>query len=220
MHLHNGKNLQIPALLNANTSHSNRSNKETSHSARHISHSVTLGESEASYRDTQNVWESSTKTDFSLIHIFLENHKLCECCPKALTSHRRHHIQTCRMCERVLRKPIFHCFLWFDKNTKCVSVARKHTKAIWSIISRQTECVRGFYENRFFIDSYIFRKPQSVWVLFENSLKPSEASYVDRQNVWEGSTKIDFSSIITFLENHKVCECCPKTLQSHQKQHI
>ena len=174
MHLHNGKNLQIPALLNANTSHSNRSNKETSHSTRHISHSVTLGESEASYRDTQNVWESSTKTDFSVIHIFWENHKLCECCPKALTSHRRHHIQTCRMCERVLRKPIFHCFLWIRKNTKCVSVARKHTKAIWSIITRQAESVREVYENRFFIDFHpqhqIYRRHSSVWVLSETRL--------------------------------------------------
>ena len=103
-----------------------------------------------------------------------ENHKLCECCPKALTSHRRHHIQTCRMCERVLRKPIFHCFLWFGKNTKCVSVARKHTKAIWSIITRQAESVREVYENRFFIDSHpqhqIYRRHSSVWVLSENRL--------------------------------------------------
>ena len=131
-------------------------------------------ESEASYRDTQNVWESSTKTDFSLIHIFFESHKLCECCPKALQSHRRHHIQTCIMCERVLRKPIFHGFLWFLETTKCVSVARKHTKAIWSIISRQAESVREVYENPFFIDSHpqhhIYRRHSSVWVLSETRL--------------------------------------------------
>ena len=58
----------------------------------------------------------------------------------------------------------------------------------------------------------------------KSEILPSEASYVDKQNVWEGSTKIDFSSIITFniqfLEGPKVCECCPKTVQSPLKHHM
>ena len=58
----------------------------------------------------------------------------------------------------------------------------------------------------------------------KSEILPSEASYVDKQNVWEGSTKIDFSSIITFniqfLESPKVCECCPKTLQNPLKHHM
>ena len=85
--------------------------------------------SEASYLDRQNVWEGSTKTDFSLIHIIF-------------------------------------------RSTKCVSVVRKQTKAIWSMIYRHTECVRGVYENRFFIDFHpqhqIYRRHSSVWVLSEN----------------------------------------------------
>ena len=54
---------------------------------------------------------------------------------------------------------LIHIFL---ETTKCVSVVRKQTKALRSIISRQTECVRGVYEKRFFSDSYVFTKPQSV----------------------------------------------------------
>ena len=118
------------------------------------------------------MWQGITKTDFSLIHIFLET-------------------------------------------TKCVSVVRKQSKAIWSIIYRQTESVRGVYENTFFIAWYDCGTAQSVWVFSENTPKPSEASYLDKQNVWEGSTKTDFSSIfirnIKFIEGTQVCECCPKT---------
>ena len=81
-----------------------------------------------------------------------------------------------------------------------------------------TQIVRGVHENQCVIAYHpqhtILRTPQSVWVLPENTSKPSEASYVVRQNVWEGSTKVDFSSIrtfnINFIEGPQVCECCPK----------
>ena len=56
----------------------------------------------------------------------------------------------------------------------------------------------------------------------KSEILPSEASYVDKQNVWEGSTKIDFSSIITctikFIEGPQVCECCPKTVPTTKQR--
>ena len=131
----------------------------------------------------------------------------------------KHHIETHRMSERVLRKRTFHWFISFLKATNCVSVVQKHSKAIWSIICRHPQCLREFYENRLFIESYYFYKAQSVWVLSENTPKPSEASYPDKQNVWEEFAKPDFSLLLMIWQKHKVCECCPKTHQSHLKHH-
>ena len=105
---------------------------------------------------------------------------MCECSPK--TNQSQIHMFQSQI----------HMFI---ETTKCISVVRKQTKAFRSIISRHTESVREVYENWFLINSYVFRKPQSVWVLSENNPKPSEASYLDTQNVWERSTKTHFSLI-------------------------
>ena len=80
------------------------------------------------------------------------------------------------------------------------------TLAIWSIIWQHTECVKGICENVFFIPDQLqnifFGKPKSVWVLSEYNQKPSEALYVDKQNVSE------------------VCECCLKNTPNNKKTHL
>ena len=128
--------------------------------------------SEASYLDRQNVWEGSTKTDSSLIHMFFTNPQsnwvLSENNPKPSEAS---YLDRQNVWEGSTKTDFSLIHIIF-RSTKCVSVVRKQTKAIWSMIYRHTECVRGVYENRFFIDFHpqhqIYRRHSSVWVLSEN----------------------------------------------------
>ena len=54
------------------------------------------------------------------------------------------------------------------------------------------------------IQDPIYRKHQSVWVFSENTPKPSEASYLDTQSLWEESRKTDFSLIHMFQNPQSV----------------
>ena len=112
---------------------------------------------QAWYVHKPNVWEGSTKIEISY---FNESTEVCEWC---LKTNENHINIICTQAECVRGVNENHCFNLI-KAPKCVSVLRKHSKAIRSIISRHTESVRGVYESRFFIDLHlqhqIYRSPQ------------------------------------------------------------
>ena len=127
------------------------------------------------------------------------------------------------MCERGLRKPIFQWFTWFLESTKCMSVLRKQTKALWSIISRHTECVRGVSENRFFIDFHpqhkIYRRHSSVWVLSEN--RPQQQKNASgTSSFYSSNLKTASESPVFYNTKRSGASTAPSTIINYNKEII
>ena len=127
------------------------------------------------------------------------------------------------MCERGQRKPIFQWFTCFLESTKSVSVVRKQSKALWSIICRHTECVRGVYENRFFIDFHpqhkIYRRHSSVWVLSENRPNNKRAT-PGTYSFYSSNLKTASESPVFYNTKRSVASPAPSTIINYNKEII
>ena len=129
-------------------------------------------------------WSSDMKDNYSLVYLFLENHKVCECCPKTNQSPQKHHIQTKKMCP------------------KCISVVWKTHLTSKRHIWTNTDIHKNWW---FYYTSYL-KHHMTTHRMCERCL---------RKSICHGLSPSTY-----IFRKHKVCECCPKTTQSHLKHHI
>ena len=104
-----------------------------------------------------------------------------------------------------------------------MSVVRKQTKALWSMIYRHTECVRGVCENRFFIDFHpqhkIYRRHSSVWVLSEN--RPQQQKNASgTSSFYSSNLKTASESPVFYNTKRSVASPAPSTIINYNKEII